>query len=726
MTNPAEQPSGSAMLHPEMVAAEDNQAIYRDGHLDHAEGASKPLRSRPEPQPRGAKIHGNRPIDQAEAAARFIASPEHEKMHDERLWDLRQKRDREMHHIPEWEQLRSLASAVKEHTLTHLDEYLDQFEARARANGIHVHWARDAAEHNRIVHGILKDHGAKSLIKSKSMLTEECGFRPYMASAGIEVIETDLGERIQQLDKEDPSHVVVPAVHKLRTDVAKVFADTIGTDPDNSDVHYLAEAQREATRPLILAADAGMTGGNFVVAETGTFVVCTNEGNADLSANVPKLHIPSIGIEKIIPRLEHLAVFVRLLSRSALGSPMTQYTSHFRGPRKGGEMHVVLVDNGRSERLGLEEFWTSLKCIRCGACMNTCPVYRRSGGLSYGATYSGPIGLIIDPTFNARKYSNLPFIAQRQLHQRLPGEDQYPRADLCLAKRAGEAARRAAGQESRDEGRRRVAVQARGLSSGDRISRCCARASASLRHLQRPRRLGKAPRGAASAEADIPQLVQGEPRRRTVTSRDDILESIRANLPRVDRPLPHVPMFDEDPPASLLSAFKASLERMGGIFLDPPVSGDVLAPVRAKVASAKVVCSTVSEVAGNRDIATVGATQELADVDFAIVRASFAVAETGSVLLSETDLNINAVAYLAQHLIVLLDPADIVANLHHAYRRPELRERHYASFHTGPSATADIEGVLIHGAQGVRSLSVLPIPRNHRSRPTSPQEKTHD
>jgi L-lactate dehydrogenase complex protein LldF len=400
----------SAMLHPELRAEGDPDAIIRDGRrLDHAEGTSKPLRPAPEPQPRGAKVRGNRPIDQQEAAARFIAATEHEKMHDERLWDLRQKRDREMHGIPEWEELRSLASAIKEHTLTHLDEYLDQFEANARSNGIHVHWARDAAEHNQIVHGILRDHGATSLIKSKSMLTEECGFRHYMASVGIEVIETDLGERIQQLDNEDPSHVVVPAVHKLRTDVAEVFSRTIGTDPGNTDVHYLAEAQREATRPLILNADAGMTGANFVVAETGTFVVCTNEGNADLSANVPKLHIASIGIEKIIPRLEHLAVFVRLLSRSALGSPMTQYTSHFRGPRASGEMHVVLVDNGRSERLGLEEFWTSLKCIRCGACMNTCPVYRRSGGLSYGATYSGPIGLIIDPTFNARKYSNLPF-----------------------------------------------------------------------------------------------------------------------------------------------------------------------------------------------------------------------------------------------------------------------------------------------------------------------------
>ena len=176
------------MLHPELLAADDAHAIYRDGHrLDHAEAASKPLRSRPEPQPRGAKIHGNRPIDQAEAAARFIAAPEHEKMHDERLWDLRQKRDREMHGIAEWEELRSLASAIKEHTLTHLDQYLEQFEDNARSHGVHVHWARDAAEHNRIVHGILRDHGAKSLIKSKSMLTEECGFRHYMASVGIEV-----------------------------------------------------------------------------------------------------------------------------------------------------------------------------------------------------------------------------------------------------------------------------------------------------------------------------------------------------------------------------------------------------------------------------------------------------------------------------------------------------------------------------------------------------------
>ena len=196
-----------------------------------------------------------------------------------------------------------------------------------------------------------------------------------------------------------------------------------------------------------------------------------------------------------------------------------------------------------------------------------------------------------------------------------------------------------------------------------------------------------------------------------MSGRDDILASIRANRPRLDRPLPAVPLFDDDPPTSLLEGFKASLHQMGGVFLDPPATGDTLAPVRAKIAGAKIVCSTVPEIAGNRDIQAVRAPQDLADVDFAIVRASFAVAETGSVLLSETDLQVNAVAYLAQHLIVLLDPADIVVNLHHAYRRPEFRDRHYASFHTGPSATADIEGVLIHGAQGVRSLSVLPLAR---------------
>jgi L-lactate dehydrogenase complex protein LldF len=393
------------------LAGGDRAKRDQDGKpLQHAEATSMPLQAKQrEAQPRAMITKDGKRVDHAEAAKRFLAAPEHQTFHDERLWDMRRKRDRQAFAIDEWEELRELASKIKEHTLTHLDTYLEQFEAAAKANGVTVHWAKDGDEHNAIVLGILRDHGAKTLIKSKSMLTEECGMREFLTEHGIDITETDLGERIQQLDNEAPSHVVVPSVHKLRMDVSDVFARTLGTEPGNDDPHYLAESQRRTTRPLILAADAGLTGGNFLIAETGAVVTCTNEGNADLSANTPKLHIASVGIEKLVPRVSDLGVFIRLLSRSALGSPITQYTSHFKAARAGATMHIVLVDNGRSARLGLKEFWTSLKCIRCGACMNTCPVYRRSGGLSYGFTYSGPLGLVIDPTFDKHKFSNLPF-----------------------------------------------------------------------------------------------------------------------------------------------------------------------------------------------------------------------------------------------------------------------------------------------------------------------------
>ncbi len=349
------------------------------------------------------------PVDPEAAAARFIADPAHEEVHDRLVWAMRQHRDKAVGALANWEELRELASRIKEHTLTHLDHYLEQFEANATRHGAVVHWARDAAEHNAIVREIFEARGVKRAIKSKSMLQEECDMTHFLEGHGIEVVESDLGERIQQLSHERPSHIVVPSIHKLRTDVAALFAEEIGTDPDDSDPHHFAEAMRHDARPKFLAADAGMTGANFAVAETGGFVVCTNEGNADIGATVPPLHVASIGIEKLVPRTRDLGVFLRLLSRSALGTSMTQYTSHFHGPRRGGELHIILVDNTRSARLGSPDFWQVLKCIRCGACMNTCPVYRRSGGLSYGATYSGPIGVILDPGFDHRKYRELPY-----------------------------------------------------------------------------------------------------------------------------------------------------------------------------------------------------------------------------------------------------------------------------------------------------------------------------
>lgn len=291
-------------------------------------------------------------VNQVKLGAKFIADTPHRMSHDRCLWEARMRRDRVASMIPEWEEMRELASQVKRHTLSHLDKYLEQLERNMTAHGIHVHWAENAEEHNRIVYDIFKSHGVKVVTKGKSMLMDECGMREYLADKGIEVYEADLGERIQQLDDQRPSHIVMPAIHKLRGDVARLFAEKLGSDPDKSDPTYLNSVMRKSMRENYKKVDAGMNGVNFAVAETGTIVVATNEGNADISANVPPLFVASMGIEKIIPRQKDLALFIRLLSRSALGLDITQYTSHYTRPSEGQEMHVIIVDNGRSARLG--------------------------------------------------------------------------------------------------------------------------------------------------------------------------------------------------------------------------------------------------------------------------------------------------------------------------------------------------------------------------------------
>lgn len=342
-------------------------------------------------------------------AAKFVENVDRAHWHDQALWFVRVKRDRMAHSVPEWETLRELASRIKQHTLSRWAEYLEEFERNATRLGAVVHWAKDAAEHNEIVLKLLQDRGVKKVVKSKSMLTEECHLNPFLEMHGIEVVDTDLGERIVQLRGEHPSHIVLPAIHIKKEEVGDCFHEHLGTPAGESEPKKLAEAARQHLREKFLAADAGITGVNFAVAETGGIVVCTNEGNADLGASLPKLHIACMGLEKFIPRFEDLGVFVRLLARSATGQPVTTYTTHFHGPAPGGELHIVLVDNGRTHIAADEEFRTSLNCIRCGACMNTCPVFRRSGGHSYHATVPGPIGSVLNPLHNAEKYDSLPF-----------------------------------------------------------------------------------------------------------------------------------------------------------------------------------------------------------------------------------------------------------------------------------------------------------------------------
>ena len=340
----------------------------------------------------------------AKAAAKFLADAERAAWHDRALYLVREKRDRMAHAVPEWEALRQAASDIKLHTLSHLGHYLEEFERNATANGMVVHWASDAREMNRIVLDILRKHGGRMLIKSKSMLAEECRMTPYLAAKGIDAVESDLGERIMQLMHCPPSHIVLPAIHVRREEVGELFERELGTEPRNSDPTYLTHEARKHLRNKFLTADASLTGVNFAVASAGAFAVCTNEGNADLGTSFPDLHIAIMGLEKVIPDYRSLAVFTRLLARSATGQPATAYTSLYRRPEPGKQIHVIIVDNGRTESLRNEAHRNMLKCLRCGACMNTCPVYRRSGGYSYSYFIPGPLGINLGMLRSPEKY----------------------------------------------------------------------------------------------------------------------------------------------------------------------------------------------------------------------------------------------------------------------------------------------------------------------------------
>lgn len=345
----------------------------------------------------------------AEAAEEFLKDEERTHWHDETLWNVREKRDVAAHKLPEWETLRDNASLIKDHVLSNLDELLLEFEKNAQANGVEVLWAADAWEHNQHVLNILQKHKVKNVVKSKSILTEECGLNPFLEDKGYDVVDTDLGERIIQFLKQPPSHIVMPAIHLKKQDIGEAFHQHIGTKEGADDPQYLAESARLHLREKFVRANAAITGVNFGIAETGGFVVCTNEGNADMGTHLADVHIACMGIEKLIPRTADLGVFLRLLARSATGQSITTYSSHFRSPIKGRKMYIILVDNKRTDQLGREDFRNSLKCIRCGACMNTCPVYRRSGGHSYNSTVPGPIGAILSPGIDLNRYSSLPF-----------------------------------------------------------------------------------------------------------------------------------------------------------------------------------------------------------------------------------------------------------------------------------------------------------------------------
>lgn len=326
---------------------------------------------------------------------------------------IRNKRARVVDELNDWEQLREAGHSIKQHTLRNLDSYLVEFEAKCTAAGGRVHWAQDADEANQIICGILQAHAAKDVIKVKTMTSDEIGLNHALQAAGIAPHETDLADLIVQLGEDKPSHIVVPALHRNRAEIRQIFRRKMGLASLSDNPEELAAAARRYLRQKFLSVPFAISGANFAIAETGSVCVVESEGNGRMCVSLPEVLVTLVGIEKIIPRFEDLEVFLQVLPRSATGERMNPYNSIWTGITPGDgprEFHVVLLDNGRTRVLADEFSRDTLDCIRCGACLNACPVYQQTGGHAYGSIYAGPIGAILTPQLQAMEHSQtLPY-----------------------------------------------------------------------------------------------------------------------------------------------------------------------------------------------------------------------------------------------------------------------------------------------------------------------------
>ncbi|HEY0939651.1 MAG TPA: LutB/LldF family L-lactate oxidation iron-sulfur protein [Steroidobacter sp.] len=350
-----------------------------------------------------------------ENARHALGNPAQRRSFREAMDFLTEKRAGQFPDAAEFQRLRAIGENIRKQALARLPDLLEQLETRLTANGIVVHWAEDAAQANQIFLDIANRHGARRMVKGKSMVSEEIELNHRMAEHGISCVESDMGEYILQLDGDRPSHIIMPAIHKTKADVARIFAQHIAHEPYTEDVNELIAIGRRALRGEWRNAKIGVSGVNFMVAETGSLVLVENEGNGRFTTTVPDVHIAITGIEKVIERLDQVAPLFSLLTRSATGQAVTTYLNVISGPRRAGEkdgpkeVHLILLDNGRSQAYREANFRATLQCIRCGACMNHCPVYARVGGLSYGTAYPGPIGAIISPhLMNLESTKDLP------------------------------------------------------------------------------------------------------------------------------------------------------------------------------------------------------------------------------------------------------------------------------------------------------------------------------
>ena len=661
---------------------------------------------------RFAKVLRNAPfVDRHLAALRF----------------KKERRDATITQIADWDARRSRAAALKAQVRAQHEQLLDSWVERAQAAGTKVYRAADAAEANAIILEIAQEHGVRSIAKSKSMTTEECGLNAFLAQHGIEVTDTDLGERIVQLFGETPSHLVTPAIHRSRQEIGELFAREGLCEAGEDDPTRLTQAARRALRQLFLTAELGLTGGNFLVAETGSLVVVENEANSLLGTSLPHVHVALVGIEKLIPELQDLATFLTVLAPSSTGQRLTTYTTHYRGPQARSrdeeerglpprELHVVLLDNGRRALRGTpaEE---ALACIRCGACLNVCPVFRRVGGHAYDWVYMGPIGAILAPGLAS---AGAAAAADAQRH-----DDLVKASTLCAACNDVCPVRIDIAGHLHDWRGELRSARRLPASLPPMAGRLLAHPRLWRAAIGTARRLGplsgfvvkrsKATRawqaGGARALPELPAQSFSQWWKQRGASGPQALRLERASgLSREG---------SEGPPAAQTAAlsdlsedelealFRRALSEAGGESPEPGQALDVLIPQDAVVTA--LAQRLLQEHGLERRLAPVEKAA-LDGTDCLVATARSRVADKGSCWVDFGDLASRAQLLLSERLILLVPRAALFRDLDEFYAQLAREDLSRCAAHvTGPSKTADIEQTLVFGAHGPRSLLVLPF-----------------
>ena len=659
---------------------------------------------------------------------------------------LQTRRKQVVEEYAEYDEARNRAQAIKDHTLKHMAHYLEMFEANATAQGAVVHWAKTPDEARRIVADICVTAEAKTATRVKSMLGEEIGIGDALKDAGVERIETDLAEHIIQLAEDPPSHIVMPAMHKTHEQVATLFDDKHGIAPDSHEIPDLVASARRELRQKFLTADVGISGANFLIAETGAIVTVTNEGNSELTCTPPKVHIVTAGIEKIIPGMDHASVFLRLLSRAAIGAEITQYTTFYNGPKRDGDAdgpqqyHIVRVDNHRTDMLG-SDLQPMLRCIRCGACMNHCPVYAAVGGHAYGAVYPGPMGSVLTPALSSLEAAkDLPNACTLNGRCKEVCPVNIPPAGYA-AHAAGPTMGRQTGVACHQNRTGWVGISgtaAQAVSSGCRYCRAWNAGLglwAQTNQTDAVRRgLGQTPRPAAPGKgqlyAAIQRLQTRDRKKKIMSDRATILQSVRSASRALDTSAADIaaeatalvadrtgvqPGFDG---ADLIDRFvaKATSERVTATVDQVGAMADVPGAVQAylaRVHRSGAIC--VQNSADLNDLNWDGierGAQLDTDGGCAVTCAEYGIAETGSVVFRSGADQPILMNFLPLHHIVVLRTSTLLAypeDLWPHLGGPDAPQSRLLTIVTGTSGTADIEARNVRGAHGPKHMHIVMV-----------------